>query len=69
VFVVRWALDDGVDNSLASAVDALHALIVFTDDEVRTMQVLTFCNHWKATLIFTWSVIGSAGALALLLGR
>ena len=69
MFVVRWALDDAVDNSLASAVDALHALIVCTEDEVRTMPVLTFCNHCKATLIFTWSVIGSVGALALLLGR
>jgi len=41
VFVVRWALDDAVDNSLASAVDALHALIVCTDDEVRTTPVLS----------------------------
>ena len=38
MFVVRWALDDAVDNSLASAVDALHALIVCTDDEVRMMR-------------------------------
>ena len=34
MFVIRWALDDSVDNSLAAAVDALHALIVSTDDEV-----------------------------------
>lgn len=34
VFVIRWALDDAIDNSLASAVDALHALIVCSEDEV-----------------------------------
>ena len=39
VFVVRWALDDAVDNSLASAVDALHAMIVCAQDEVRTAAV------------------------------
>ena len=40
VFVVRWALDDSVDNSLTAAIDALHALIVCTDDEVGIMQVI-----------------------------
>ena len=34
MFVIRWALDDSIDNSLAAAVDALHALIVCRDDEV-----------------------------------
>ena len=41
VFVVRWALDDAVDQSVAAAVDALHALIVCTEDEVSTAQLLS----------------------------
>ena len=40
VFVVRLALDDPVGNSLAAAVDALHALIVCSDDEVSTFSVM-----------------------------
>jgi len=34
VFVVRWALDDSVDKSVAAAIDALHALVYCTEDEV-----------------------------------
>ena len=34
VFVVRWALDDTVGNSVAAAVDALHSLVVCSEDEV-----------------------------------
>ena len=41
MFVVRWALDDAVDQSVAAAVDALHALIVCTEDEVSTAQLLS----------------------------
>ena len=34
VFVLRWALDDSMDNSMVAAVHALHALLVCDEDEV-----------------------------------
>ena len=34
VFVLRWALDDATDNSMAASVHALHALLVCEEDEV-----------------------------------
>jgi hypothetical protein len=36
VFILRWALDDSTENSMVAAINALHALLVCMEDEVKT---------------------------------
>jgi len=64
VFIVRWALDDAVDKSVVSAVDALHALIVCSDDEVRRVQVLSLslllCHYFVTTTAISRPLYSSA---------
>lgn len=42
VFLLRFALDDSVEGVMSQAVHALKALLVCTEDEVRSDYVNTF---------------------------
>ena len=42
LFIVRWALDDSADSSVAAAVNCLHRLLVCETDE----QALDATYHW-----------------------
>lgn len=50
LFLLRFALDDGVEGVMSAAVHALKALLVCEEDEVRTLEKynsvsLTFVHH------------------------
>jgi len=51
--VVRWALDDPIGNSLAAAVDALHALIVSSDDEVSQFHLVIVYHSRSSVVVVT----------------
>ena len=55
VFVVRWALDDPIGNSLAAAVDALHALIVSSDDEVSLFHLINVYHSVYKDIVFVFT--------------
>lgn len=40
LFLLRFSLDDPVDNVIAATVHALHALLVSLDDEVCIFRIL-----------------------------
>lgn len=40
LFLLRFALDDGVEGVMSAAVHALKALLVCAEDEVRQLEVL-----------------------------
>lgn len=40
LFLLRFALDDGVEGVMSAAVQALKSLLVCAEDEVRSLRVL-----------------------------
>lgn len=40
LFLLRFALDDGVEGVMSAAVHALKALLVCAEDEVRQLEAL-----------------------------
>lgn len=47
LFLLRFSLDDAVDNVMAASVGALRALLVSLDDEVRKSLHAPLCFHTK----------------------
>ena len=47
VFILRWALDDSTENTMAAAVSCLHSLLVCLQDEVGEMPLSSLSlSHW-----------------------
>jgi len=44
LFLLRFALDDGVEGAMSAAVHALKALLVCEEDEVRQPESITVCH-------------------------
>lgn len=47
LFLLRFSLDDAVDNVMAASVGTLRALLVSLDDEVRKSLCAPLCFHTK----------------------